>query len=154
VIIALAAVPAVLTADATSAGSLPEWATILISVILSAGGAGTIVKLLTIRADKRQLAAGTDKMEMEAADILTKSAVVLLTPLREELARANAKINELDVQVGELKATLNQERITSEVRIRQLETQIAERDRELQVQGAEIIDLRSRVKSAPGWPGA
>jgi hypothetical protein len=153
VIIALVAAPAVLAAEASN-GGLPDWVTILVSVLLALGTGGGTASLLKLRSDKRQLAVGTEKMRMEAADILTESAVSLLAPLREELVRTNARVAELDLQVAHLKTTLNQERVTSEVRIRQLEADIAERDRHIKVQGAEIIELRSRIKSAPGWPGA
>lgn len=150
-IAALVAAPAVLAAEVSTSG-LPQWATILISVVVSAGGAGTILQLALIRQNKKSLTAGTDKIKMEAADILSATAVELLAPLRDELARTNARVAELDAQVINLKSTLNQERITSEVRIAQLEADIAARDRTLQVKDAEIIELRAHIKGSTGWP--
>lgn len=153
-IIALVAAPAVLAADASTTGALPSWISLLITLVVAIGGGGGAYQLLTIRNNKRQLSAGTDKIRMEAADILSATAVELLAPLRDELSRTNTRVAELDAQVMNLKGTLNQERITSEVRIRQLEEDIAARDRTLAVKNAEIIELRAHIKSVPGWPGA
>jgi cell division protein FtsB len=131
-----------------------DWATILVSLVVAVGGAGGLVQLLSFRSTRRGLSAGTDKIKMEAADILAESAVTLLMPLKEELSRVSAKADSLAAKVEDLEATLSRERTTSEVRIRQLEFDIAARDRTLAVRDAEIKQLREHIKSAPGWPGA
>jgi hypothetical protein len=116
-------------------------------------GGGGIYQLLTVRNNKRQLMAGTDKIRMEAADLLADSAVAMLAPLRDELVRVNAKADSLSAKVDVLETTLNRERATSETRIRQLEDDIAARERTLAVKNAEIIELRAHIKGSTGWPG-
>lgn len=152
--LALVATPILGTSQAVADGGsgLPSWVSVLATVIVSAGGGGGLFQLLKIRSDNKSIAAGTSKARAEAADILSDTAVALLAPLREELTRTNARVAELDTQVEGLKVTLNQERVTSEIRIKQLESDISARDRTLRVRDAEIIELRAHLKSDPGWP--
>jgi len=146
VIAALVAAPAVMAADASSSGGLPDWVTLLITLIVALGGGGGMYQILTIRATKRNVSAGTDKMKVDAVDVLTGTALELIVPLKEEVAR-------LSQQVKTLETKLQEERNTADIRIRQLQDDIAERERHIRVQDAEIIELRTRIKSSPGWPG-
>lgn len=131
-IIALVAAPVLLAADAAATGGLPGWITsLLLPFILALGGGGGFYQLLKVRTDKQNLNAGTDKMKAEAADILADSAVTLLAPLREELLRLTEKVKEQQADIREMERTLAQERATSDTRIRQLESDIADRDREI-----------------------
>lgn len=104
---------------------------ILVSLIVGLGGAGGIGALLKVRSDKNQLAAGTKKIQAEAADILADSAVALLGPFREEIDRLRVELKEVKEQSKELEQTLARERATSDTRIRQLESDIATRDRKI-----------------------
>ncbi len=145
-IVALVAAPAVLAADASTGGGLPDWLTILISLIVALGGGGGMYQLLTVRATKRSVSAGTDKMKIDAVDVLSDTALSLVMPLKEEVAR-------LREQVAKLEVKLQEERDTADIRIRQLKDEIEERDKHIRAQGAEIIELRTRIRSHPGWPG-
>lgn len=151
-IAALVAAPAVLAAEGSS-GGVSSWVSLLVGSLVAIFGGGGIYQLLTVRNNKRQLMAGTDKIRMEAADLLADSAVAMLAPLRDELVRVNAKADSLSAKVDVLETTLNRERATSETRIRQLEDDIAARERTLAVKNAEIIELRAHIKGSTGWPG-
>lgn len=157
----LVAAPMLAAADAANNGGLPEWVTIMVSVIVALGGGGSFFKLLQLRSDRNAVAAGTEKSRAEAADIVSGTAVELLTPLREELLRtqealvktreeARHQIVRVETRVAELEQRLVIERETADTRIKQLQLDIAERDRHIRSQGAEILQLR---RSAPGWPG-
>lgn len=147
-IVALVAAPVIAAADA--GGGLPEWVTILISVIIAVGGGGGLYQLLNLRSTKRNVGASTDKSRAEAADIISDTAMSLLAPMREQLAESQRTIERLTARCAELEASVATERDVSQTRIRQLEQDIRERDRHIRSQGAEILQLR---RSAPGWPG-
>ena len=110
---------------------MERWLTILGSLVLALGGSAGMAQLFQVRSTKRNLLAGTEKIKAEAADILSDSAVALLAPLRDELVRTTQKADELARRVAELEVTLTRERVTSDTRIRQLEADIAARDREI-----------------------
>src|SRR5690349_19057750 len=95
VIAALVAAPAVMAADASSSGGLPDWVTLLITLIVALGGGGGMYQILTIRATKRNVSAGTDKMKVDAVDVLTGTALELIVPLKEEVARLSQQVKTL-----------------------------------------------------------
>jgi len=128
VIVGLITVPVVQAVEATAGSGFSDWMTILISLVVAVGGAGGVVQLLTVRSNKKNLTAGTEKIKAEAADILADSAVSLLAPLREELSRLKEQVKEQQDDLKEMEQTLARERVASDTRIKQLESEIAIRD--------------------------
>lgn len=156
-ILALVASPILGVADAAAnGGGLPDWVTILISLIVALGGGGGVVQLAKVKSDKQSVLAGTEKSRAEAADQISDTAISMLQPLRDELTRTRLQhkeeIDRLTGQMNTLELKLVQERDISDARIRQLQNDISERDNHIRSQGAEIIELRTRIRSAPGWP--
>lgn len=145
--LALAAAPVIFAADAASGGGVPAWVTVLVSLVVALGGGGTFYQLLSVRANKRNMNAGTTKARAEAADILSDISLSLVIPLKEQ-------VEHLTKQVAYLEQKLDQERATADTRIRQLEEDIASRDLAIQIKDTEIIELRRQAKrSGSGWPG-
>lgn len=130
-ILALVTAP-VLDAAQASTGGTPSWVSLLTGAIVALGGGGGLYQLLKVRSDRKNIAAGTEKARAEAADILSDTAVALLAPLREELARMQVRVSEVETESRELKRALVQERLTADTRIRQLELDIEARDRQIQ----------------------
>jgi hypothetical protein len=145
VTLALVAAPVIAAAEASAGGGLPVWVTILISLVVALGGGGTFFQLLSIRANKRNMNAGTSKARAEAADILSETALSLVIPLKEQ-------VEHLSRQVQVLEQRLEQERATADTRIRQLEEDIASRDLTIQIKDAELIELKRGRATGSGWP--
>lgn len=117
--------------EAATTSGLPDWVTVATGVIIALGGGGGVFQLMRVRADRRAVLAGTEKARAEAADILSDAAVGLLAPLREELTRMQERVTEGERRMRELEETLVRERRTADTRIRQLELEIVEREREI-----------------------
>jgi hypothetical protein len=130
---------------ASPPGTAPEWVTWVIALLVAGGGGGGLYQILKVRSDRRNAHANTAKARAEAADILSDTALSLLEPLRDQLAA-------LREELATMERKLHQERETANARIVQLEADIAERDRQIRAQHAEIVQLRRYAQSSPGWP--
>jgi len=92
-------------------------AQIIIGVITALGGLGATAAAFSARSTNRKLQAEAQKSGADAASVLSTTAVGLLAPMREQivvmeghLRSANARIQELETQVRELTAELEQAR--------------------------------------------
>jgi TolA-binding protein len=117
---------------------MSNWVSLVTGAIVALGGGGGLYQLLKVRSDKRNISAGTEKARAEAADILSDTAVALLAPLRDELARMQVRVSEVEAESKELKQALVRERRTADTRIMQLELDIAARDRQIKLLSTEL----------------
>lgn len=69
--------------------------------LLLASGGGAVL-LFTVQAfvNRRKLGADTDKAEAEAAAIISKTAMELLQPLREQVRNLTGQVGDLTEQLG------------------------------------------------------
>lgn len=70
------------------------------------GGTSALIALLKLRADKRKILAEAGKTSADAAAVIQGSAVALLQPLREEIARLSGEVTELRGKVHTLSVEL------------------------------------------------
>lgn len=101
-----------------------DWLTIAISAVVALGGSAGFAQLLRVRTDRA-------KIRAEATDIIVDSATSLLAPFKEQVEMLRAELKEVKARSKELEQTLERERAASDTRIRQLESDIALRDRRI-----------------------
>lgn len=104
---------------------MKDWTPIILALIALVGGGGGIYSALTVGATRRKMIAEAASINANTTTVLGKSAVELLTPLRE-------RIRELEAEVEELRDTVHS-----------LTRQVAERD-------ATIHALRGRPRPGRG----
>lgn len=89
---------------------MTQWQPVILAVLAllsTVGAGGGLVALLNLKATKRNLLAAAEAAQANTTTVLTKSALDLLTPLREEAAEARTEVKKLRTEVRELTALLH-----------------------------------------------
>jgi chromosome segregation ATPase len=98
------------------------------------GGLAGLVAFLTVRVQKRKIAAEGDKTQADAAKVISDTALILVKPLEEKLRNANSEAKDLENQLKRANARANG-----------LEARAAEFEEQLAAANGEVRELRTEV---------
>lgn len=93
--------------------------TLSLGSVLSAVAAAFLSRRKT-KADVRKTEADTSGAEMSAASVLSGSAVALIQPMREELARLNVRVTDQDTAISTLRRSVEESQERERGHVRQL----------------------------------
>lgn len=136
--------------------------TIAVQLLITAAGGGILVKLLTLRQDRRRIVGDATKAEANAATTLTGGALELVESVRQdvrdartELRATKAESETLRGECGQLRQQLFEARRDADelrLRIRSLESREEDLERILVDAGLPIPPRRRAYDERPGRP--